>query len=928
MPSGNDDVIIKRKKADAVIAKAEKTKAEEKSSKKPQKKVDFSKQFERNVRIFAVLLFLISILVLASIVSYTAKDEPSTEISFGDLFGLLRGNDAIILKAQATHNWLGLVGAVVSNLLINFTIGFWIIYLPFFLGLWAFSLYKNFKISVKVLKMSLFVSILAFLLSGTVGTLTKISWFSSISKEWVGVSGFFLSSVTSNLIGAFGSFLVFLTMISLTLVLGFKLSPEAIYKKSAEWIKDQYQKIISFNLFTKREKPTPNVPLNDNESQTVSNQEAEDSVEPARIIRRNINYQINKPDNSSDMVHPFLGKNVVPSASDDYIDNEEPFIEDEQAPLKKKDFNISINPIKSEPKTIEDIEDGQPKRTHFNKDYLKISEDEISMEEASLANDIESEDEIIFDEENENELLPNSKKPLVVTLQEKPYEEPVPENVLSTWIHDQEIDYRPPGLNLLIDDGEQIMVDEDELKSNAKILQEKLETFKIFIENMSVTPGPVVTQYEFVPAAGIKISRIESLSDDIAMALKAPGIRIIAPVPGKGTVGIEIPNRNPVLVRFGSVIKSPRFNNSNFRLPIVLGKTISGEVYATDLTKMPHLLIAGATGKGKSVGINTIIASLIYKIHPKNLKFVIIDPKKVELRQYSALEKHFLAVSPEVNSTIITDPQDAIVALKAVCAEMDLRYGILASAGQRNIFDYNKKVAEGGYKNAKDIMHRQLPFIVVVIDELADLMMTASKEVEAPIIRIAQLARAVGIHLVVATQRPSVDVITGIIKANFPARISYKVASKVDSRTILDGMGAEQLLGNGDLLFMGGGTPEAIRIQNSFISTEEVENICEFIGKQKGYSQPYMLPSLNDGPTNNAGISKEDRDPLFEESARIVIRHQQASVSLIQRRMKVGYARAGRIVDELEAAGVIGPYDGSKARSVLLESEMELEAIL
>lgn len=473
----------------------------------------------------------------------------------------------------------------------------------------------------------------------------------------------------------------------------------------------------------------------------------------------------------------------------------------------------------------------------------------------------------------------------------------------------------------------QTNINQAELETNARILQEKLETFKIFIEDLTVTPGPVVTQYEFVPAPGIKISKIESLTDDLAMALKAKGIRIIAPIPGKGTIGVEIPNNNPSMVRFGEVINTSKFSNSNAKLPIALGKTISGEVYIADLTKMPHLLIAGSTGSGKSVGVNTIITSLLYKMHPSQLKFVIIDPKKVELRQYEGLAYHYMATSPDIEDIIVTKPEDAVVVLKSAVKEMELRYEILASAAQRNISDYNEKILNGTLKVKDDEIHRPMPYIVVIIDELADLMLTASKEIEEPITRLAQMARAVGIHLVIATQRPSVDVITGVIKANFPARMAYLVASKIDSRTILDMQGAEQLLGQGDMLFLPSGQPKPVRIQNAFISTDEVESVCEFIETQKGYSEPYYLPTLLE-KSNKDMIDPEDRDELFEEAARLIIRTQQGSVSLLQRRLKIGYARAGRIVDELEAAGVVGPFDGSKARLVLMESESDLEAIL
>lgn len=494
---------------------------------------------------------------------------------------------------------------------------------------------------------------------------------------------------------------------------------------------------------------------------------------------------------------------------------------------------------------------------------------------------------------------------------------------------DEDLYYQKPTVDLLMMQEDNDEINEAELRENARLLTEKLRTFRIEIENLTVTPGPVVTQYEFVPAAGIKVSQIEGLADDIALALKARGIRIVAPVPGRGTVAVEIPNHKPSMVRFRSIVDSDLFRDTEQKLPLALGKTIHGDVYNADLAKMPHLLIAGSTGSGKSVGINSILVSLLYKLHPRYLKFAIVDPKKIEMTQYRPLLKHFLAVCPDIDETIVTNPQNAVILLKSVEAEMERRYDVLAKVGQRNIADYNQKVAEGRYKDTSDIVHREMPYIVVIIDELADLMMTASREVEEPICRLAQLARAVGIHLVVATQRPSVDVVTGLIKANFPARIAYQVASKVDSRTILDMSGAEHLLGNGDMLFMPGGSGKPIRLQNSFLSTEEVEKICEFISAQDGYSTPYQLPSVSGKSGKSGSVADiDDRDEMFDEAAHIVVKHQQGSVSLLQRRLKIGYSRAARIVDQLEEAGIVGPFDGSKGRSVLIESEVELDSLL
>ncbi len=494
---------------------------------------------------------------------------------------------------------------------------------------------------------------------------------------------------------------------------------------------------------------------------------------------------------------------------------------------------------------------------------------------------------------------------------------------------EEQINYKKPGLELLEPIPEEnINVAEEELKRNAELLKEKLKLFDIDIQDISVTPGPVVTLYEIVPAPGVKISRIVGLEHDIALALAARGIRIIAPIPGKSAIGVEIPNAEASLVNARSVLG--RISESKVELPVSLGKTINGDVYVADLSKMPHLLIAGSTGSGKSVGINMIIASLLYTKLPSEVKLIMIDPKKIELSFYNKLRRHFLAVSPDLEEEIITNPQNAVILLKSVEYEMEKRYDKLAKAGVRNIVDYNQKVIDPKRrpKDTDEIKHHPIPYLIVIIDELADLMITAGKEVEEPIARLAQLARAVGIHLVLATQRPSVNVITGVIKANFSARIAYQVATKIDSRTILDMNGAEQLLGRGDMLFLPTGSPKPIRIQNAFISTEEVEKITNYIYSQPGYSKPYFLPSLYDKKKESSAGFLTDLDPMFEDAARVIVRHQQGSVSLLQRRLKLGYSRAARIVDQLEEAGIVGPNDGSKARTVLVENEEQLETIL
>ena len=458
-----------------------------------------------------------------------------------------------------------------------------------------------------------------------------------------------------------------------------------------------------------------------------------------------------------------------------------------------------------------------------------------------------------------------------------------------------------------------ITINQEELEENKNRIVDTLRNYKIEIAQIKATVGPSVTLYEIVPEAGIRISKIKSLEDDIALSLSALGIRIIAPIPGKGTIGIEVPNKNPTMVSMKSVIGSAKFQEAEMELPIALGKTISNETFVVDLAKMPHLLMAGATGQGKSVGLNAVLTSLLYKKHPAEVKFVLVDPKKVELTLFNKIERHYLAKLPDVEDAIITDNAKVVNTLNSLCVEMDNRYSLLKDAMVRNIKEYNDK-----FKSRKlnpENGHRFLPYIILVVDEFADLIMTAGKEVEVPIARLAQLARAIGIHLIIATQRPSVNVITGLIKANFPARIAFRVTSKIDSRTILDTQGADQLIGRGDLLYTNGN--DVVRVQCAFIDTPEVERITDFIGSQKAYATAYLLPEfVGEDSGINLDIDISDRDTLFREAAEIIVNAQQGSASLLQRKLKLGYNRAGRLIDQLEAAGVVGPFEGSKARSV------------
>ena len=585
-------------------------------------------------------------------------------------------------------------------------------------------------------------------------------------------------------------------------------------------------------------------------------------------------------------------------------------------------LSLSIFKNRNATKDFEDVLTEEPEEeTGDYSEELVTNDDDIIVDDEEIINEINNEDNNDPNEEtNEDEEL---------TLKVEQGIDEKKSTTLTSNVYDPELDlsnYKYPKVDLLNDTTDKkIQVSKDELTSNKNRIIETLKNFKIEIAKIKATIGPTVTLYEIVPEAGIKISKIKNLEDDIALSLSALGIRIIAPIPGKGTIGIEVPNKNREIVSLRSVMSTEKFIKCDYELPLILGKTISNEVFLADLTKMPHILVAGATGQGKSVGLNVMLSSLLYKKHPSILKFVLIDPKKVELSLYNKIEKHFLAKLPDSEEPIITETKKVVHTLNSLCTEMDVRYNLLKDAQARNLKEYNKKFINRKLKPSEG--HRYLPYIVLVIDELADLMMTAGKEIETPIARLAQLARAIGIHLIVATQRPSVNVITGVIKANFPTRLSFKVTSNMDSRTILDTKGAEQLVGMGDMLFSPGS--DIIRLQCPFVDTSEIERICDQIGNQTGYMSAYLLPEyIDENEKQITDIDLSDRDPLFEDAARLIVASQTGSTSLLQRKLKLGYNRAGRLTDQLEVAGIVGPSEGSKPRKVLIQDEYSLEKIL
>lgn len=615
------------------------------------------------------------------------------------------------------------------------------------------------------------------------------------------------------------------------------------------------------------------------------------------VLNFNISFNLFQPKEKEDNE---VEEEITSVVSNELTNNTtETNTEESSIPLTETD--IPTETVQEEEKSKEPVESINLSATPPPKEKKPVSDGDVSFE----VEEAESKEEVLSDSEV------NSK-------------------VAEFGEYDPTLDlssYQLPPIDLLKDFGDtQKRVSPEELEANKNRILETLANYNIKIASIKATIGPTVTLYEIVPEAGVRISKIKNLEDDIALSLAALGIRIIAPIPGKGTVGIEVPNQDPEIVSMKTSIASDKFQNAKMELPVVLGKTITNETFVFDLAKMPHLLMAGATGQGKSVGLNAVLTSLLYKKHPSQLKFVLVDPKKVELTLYNKIERHFLAKLPDTEEAIITDNQKVINTLNSLCIEMDQRYELLKNAMVRNIVEYNSKFV--ARKLNPENGHKFLPYIVLVIDEFADLIMTAGKEVETPIARLAQLARAIGIHLIIATQRPSANIITGIIKANFPGRAAFRVTSGIDSRTILDSSGADQLIGKGDMLVSQGN--DLVRIQCAFVDTPEVERICEFIGEQRGYPEVFTLPEyVGESASGGSGtFDGEDRDALFDDAARLLVQHQQGSASLLQRKMKIGYNRAGRLIDQMEEAGIIGPFEGSKARQVLISDLDTLEQFL
>ena len=821
-------------------------------------KNEWESKDERIPKIIGMALLLLAAYLFVAFISYifTWKEDQDKVLRFS--WSLLLESDLSV------ENWLGRLGAIVSNLFFYWGFGvpsFILVYLSYIYGIallkqqpvdhYRFILRKSL---ITMLVLSIF---LAFV-------------FKSFDFPWGGTFGNSINFWMTNFIGNIGMVLLFVFVGIGLITWAFNPNYQEVTVNGAKNNTLSYVK----NLFTGKIIPDTTV-----ENKASSSKKSDFEIDDTTIDSKNIPTSEELPKKRNSLAMDILGES--------------------------QEF---------------DIQSATPKPTANDSDDLEI----ISPVFEPIA---------IDDNVDEDPLPPtdHNYKPIDNAVIEEGDEDIQSNLINAQGLYDPTLElsgYEMPNLTLLNDYSDQkIEIDRAELETNKDQIINTLRDYKIEITKIRATVGPTVTLYEIIPAPGVRIAKIKNLEDDIALNLAALGIRIIAPIPGRGTIGIEVPNKNKQMVSLKEVFLSEKFKKSTMDLPIALGKTISNEVFVADLTKMPHLLIAGATGQGKSVGINTILMSLLFKQHPAHVKLILIDPKKVELFPYSAIENHFLGFLPDQLEPIVTDTTKVIHTLSSLCVEMDNRYSLLQKASVRTIKEYNEKFTMRQLNPKKG--HQFLPFIVLIIDEFADLIMTAGKEIELPIGRLAQLSRAVGIHLIIATQRPSVNIITGVIKANFPARLAFKVSSKVDSRTILDGGGADQLIGRGDMLLSLGG--DMVRLQCAFVDTPEVEKVINFIAKQKGYSTPFFLPEYagNEESANaKAGFSIADIDEYFEDAARLVVQNQTGSTSMIQRRLKLGYNRAGRIMDQLEAVGIVGPSEGSKPRDVLVVDEYQLEKYL
>lgn len=892
-----------------------------------KKKLVFKPLKDRRFQIaWGFFLLFWALYLLMAFVSYlfTAQADQSLVEAYNET--------GIHEAGEEVENWLGIYGAIFSYYFIYRWFGLGAFFLIPLLANWGFQ--WVFRISIvptkKIFALLFFV---ALWFSTFLGYLAIFLPQNSFVHSVAGVTGFAIAKLLSNLIGI-GTVFLLIVVFLVFVVYFFNLTTLRKPSKSADLPiptkkrEKAEEKVIRKPIPKEEQEDFDDVPLQENlQTQFTENEETDDELEKLGIVLINkATGEIIKENKKASKNIPTQENNIKTDGKLQGLPLEirQENIQDVLEIAQNERQQVWDTPHLDQENKPEQPENGvivESKKRRANNEIILEIEQNTPLNAISYSQETDSEEkeEYFNEKEEENNLPPNFKT-------ENNDEQESDWNIERLGAYDPRQDlsrYQFPTLQLLNEIHSRFEVSKEELEVNKNRIVTTLANYGIGIISIKATIGPTVTLYEIVPDAGVRISKIKNLEDDIALSLSALGIRIIAPIPGKGTIGIEVPNQKREVVGMRNLLASEKFQNSTMDLPIVFGKTVSNEIFMVDLTKMPHLLIAGATGQGKSVGLNVILASLLYKKHPAELKLVLIDPKKVELTLFNKVERHFLAKLPNEEEAIITDTSKVINTLNSLCIEMDNRYSLLKEASCRNIKEYNQKFKERKLNPKKG--HRFLPYIVLIIDELADLMITAGKEVEQPIARLAQLARAIGIHLVVATQRPSVNVITGVIKANFPARLSFRVTSKIDSRTILDAGGAEQLIGMGDMLYSTGS--DLVRVQCAFIDTPEVENICEFIGSQQGYASAYLLPEYvgEAGEGNQEDFDFDDRDELFEEAARIVVMHQQGSTSLLQRRLKLGYNRAGRIIDQLEKAGIVGAFEGSKAREVLIPDEISLE---